>query len=208
MVEGVRAPGQASSARAARATRPVRCNSTMPKGRSRSSNSSMRFGRPTSDSIMRSAPTDSTLPPARSRCSTSSSRRSGSASTVTIMSSRSTALPGWRSRISTTLTSLSSCLTPWSSGADSTSTTIVRRLKRSSSVGATARDSMLNPRCANRPATRASTPDLFSTVTTSVWYRKSGSATFIGAGPSARAARRGPSSSHRRAPWGTPSPRP
>jgi hypothetical protein len=56
-----------------------------------------------------------------------------------------------------------------SSGDDSRSTTMVRRLKRSSSVGATASDSMLNPRRANRPATRASTPDLFSTVTTSVW---------------------------------------
>ena len=40
--------------------------------------------------------------------------------------------------IFTTLISLSSCLTICSSGADSTSTTIVMRLNRSSSVGATA----------------------------------------------------------------------
>ena len=37
-----------------------------------------------------------------------------------------------------------------SSGADSTSTTIVIRLKRSSSVGATASEKMLNPRRLNR----------------------------------------------------------
>ena len=47
----------------------------------------------------------------------------------------------------------------------------VMRLKRSSAVGATASDSMLKPRRANSPATRASTPGLFSTVVTMVWNR-------------------------------------
>ena len=56
-----------------------------------------------------------------------------------------------------------------SSGADSTSTTMVMRLKRSSSVGATASEKMLNPRRENRPATRASTPALFSTSTVTMW---------------------------------------
>ena len=59
----------------------------------------------------------------------------------------------------------------WSSGADSTSTTMVIRLNRGLSVGATARLKMLYPRRANRPATRASTPGLFSTRTVRVWWR-------------------------------------
>ena len=45
--------------------------------------------------------------------------------------------------MSTTLTSLSSCLTTCSSDDDSTSTVKVMRLKRGSSVAATASDSML-----------------------------------------------------------------
>ncbi len=61
--------------------------------------------------------------------------------------------------------SLLSCLTTCSSGADSASTTIVMRLKRSSSVGLTASEKMLNPRRENSPATRDSTPALFSTST-------------------------------------------
>src|SRR5690606_7157937 len=55
------------------------------------------------------------------------------------------------------------------------------RLKRSSSVGATASEKMLNPRRANRLATRASTPALFSTSTTSVWCRASVPGTDISA---------------------------
>ena len=43
----------------------------------------------------------------------------------------------------TTLMILNSCFTICSSGADSTSTTIVMRLNRSSSVGATASEKML-----------------------------------------------------------------
>ena len=56
-----------------------------------------------------------------------------------------------------------------SSGADSTSTTMVMRLKRSSSVGATASEKMLNPRRLNSQATRASTPALFSTIAETMW---------------------------------------
>ena len=65
-------------------------------------------------------------------------RAAGSARTVSSMSSRSTASSGCSSVIFTTLMSLNSCLVICSSGFDSTSTTIVMRLKRSSSVGATA----------------------------------------------------------------------
>ena len=92
-------------------------------------------------------------------------RISGAADTVASSSSRSTASPGSSSAIFTTLISLSSCLTICSSGADSTSTTIVIRLNRSSSVGATGKEKMLKPRRANSPDTRVSTPGLFSTST-------------------------------------------
>ncbi len=66
-------------------------------------------------------------------------RSAGPASTVASSSSRSTASAGASSEMATTLTSLSSCWTICSRGADSTSTTMVMRLNRSSSsVGATA----------------------------------------------------------------------
>ena len=70
-------------------------------------------------------------------------RVSGPASTVASSSSRSRATAGSSSVIDTTGISLSSCLMIWSSGADSTSTTMVIRLNRSSSEGATARLKML-----------------------------------------------------------------
>ena len=66
-------------------------------------------------------------------------RSVGPTATVTRTSSRSTASLGESSPMETTLTSLSSCMITCSRGADSTSTTIVMRLKcSSSSVGATA----------------------------------------------------------------------
>src|SRR3954452_11082160 len=96
-------------------------------------------------------------------------RRSAEAFTVTSISSRSTASSGCSSAILITGISLLSCLVICSSGADSASTTIVIRLKRSSSVGLTASDTMLNPRRANMPDTRVSTPNLFSTRTLRMW---------------------------------------
>ncbi len=96
-------------------------------------------------------------------------RSSAVAFTVTSMSSRSTASSGCSSAILSTGISLLSCLVICSSGADSASTTMVIRLKRSSSVGLTASDTMLNPRRANSPATRDSTPNLFSTSTVRMW---------------------------------------
>ena len=100
-------------------------------------------------------------------------RVSGPASRVAISSSRSREVAGSSSVIDTTGMSLSSCFMIWSSGADSTSTTMVIRLNRSLSEGATARLKMLYPRRENSPATRASTPALFSTRTVSVWWRLS-----------------------------------
>src|SRR6476619_6986838 len=62
-------------------------------------------------------------------------RSSAVAFTVTSMSSRSTASSGCSSAILSTGISLLSCLVICSSGADSASTTMVIRLKRSSSFG-------------------------------------------------------------------------
>src|SRR3954454_12705026 len=80
----------------------------------------------------------------------------------------STLIPGSSSTILSTLISLLSCLVTCSSGCSSQLTTIVMREISSCSVGPTARDSMLKPRRANRPATRTRTPGLFSTSTDSV----------------------------------------
>src|SRR5664280_2385516 len=67
-----------------------------------------------------------------------------------------------------TLTSLLSCLVTCSSGNSSTSTTTVILDTSECSVGPTAREWMLNPRRANSPETRVSTPGRFSTSTDSV----------------------------------------
>ena len=92
-------------------------------------------------------------------------RLSGPAATVASSSSRSTASTGCSSVILTTLTSLNSCLVICSTEVSSTSITMVMRLNRSSSDGATASEMMLKPRRANSPLTRASTPERFSTST-------------------------------------------
>ena len=78
-------------------------------------------------------------------------RASGVAFTVTSMSSRSTASSGGSSTILITGISLLSCFVTCSSGAESASTTIVIRLKRSSSVGLTASETMLKPRRGEQP---------------------------------------------------------
>src|SRR5919204_699702 len=67
------------------------------------------------------------------------------------------------SRILITLTSLWSCLVTWSIGCTAPSSVKVIREMLGSSVGPTARVSMLKPRRLNRPAILASTPGLFST---------------------------------------------
>ena len=69
-----------------------------------------------------------------------------------------------------TLTSLSSCLVICSTGKRLVSTVIVMRERSGSSVGLTARESMLKPRRVNRPATRDRTPGLFSTRTERVCF--------------------------------------
>ena len=66
-----------------------------------------------------------------------------SARTVSSSSSRSTDSAGLSSVTFTTLMSLNSCFTICSTEVCSASTTMVMRLKRSSSVGATASEKML-----------------------------------------------------------------
>src|SRR6478735_3155573 len=79
------------------------------------------------------------------------------------MCSRWTDAAGSSSTILMTLMSLLSCLVTCSSGSSSTSTTTVMRDSPGTSVTPTASDSMLNPRRANSPATRVSSPGLSST---------------------------------------------
>src|SRR6185436_18665837 len=91
-----------------------------------------------------------------------------SARTLTRTSSRCTDAVDSSSTILSTFTSLLSCLVTCSSGESSAFTTIVMREISGCSVSPTARESMLNPRRENSPATRARTPGLFSTRTDKV----------------------------------------
>ncbi len=110
----------------------------MPMPRMRSSKSSSFEGGPARTTVTASVPTSMMRPSKTCTSSMTWPRPAPSALTVTIISSRSTASAGSSSLILTTLMSLKSCLVICSRGVDSTSTTIVMRLKRSSSVGATA----------------------------------------------------------------------
>src|SRR5439155_27283885 len=85
--------------------------------------------------------------------------------TLTSSSSRRTAVPASSSTILSTCTSLLSCLVTCSSGDSSTLTTMVIREISGCSVSPTDSESMLNPRRANRLATRARMPGVFSTST-------------------------------------------
>src|SRR3954447_6811644 len=149
--------------------RPVRCSSMIPNGCNRSEMASSFCGAPATWMVRLSWPTSSMRAWKIDASSVICDRRSAVAFTVTSISSRSTASSGCSSAILSTGISLLSCLVICSSGAESASTTIVIRLNRSSSVGLTANDTMLNPRRANRPATRESTPNLFSTSTLRMW---------------------------------------
>ena len=94
-----------------------------------------------------------------------------SADTLNSAISRAIVSSGSRSRILITLTSLCSCLVTWSIGCDGAVEHDRHARHRRSSVGPTASVSMLNPRRANRPAMRVSTPGLFSTSTDSTCLR-------------------------------------
>src|ERR1044072_8157933 len=124
---------------------------------------------PVASMVSASGETSTTL--ARNNCTVSSTwlRTVASARTLTSSNSRRTAVAGSSSTILITFTSLLSCLVTCSSGRSSTSTESVMRDTSGFSVGPPASDSMLKPRRENRPATRASTPGLFSTRTDRVW---------------------------------------
>ncbi len=98
-----------------------------------------------------------------------SGRVLASARTLTRTSSRAMVWPSLKSMTSTTFTSLLSCFVQRSSAASSPLSTIVIRESEASWVGATLSESMLKPRPEIMPATRARTPNLFSTRTEIVW---------------------------------------
>ena len=109
----------------------------------RSSKSSSLVGAPASITVRCSGPTSTIFPSNTPTSWMTWPRDSGPASTVASSSSRSRECAGSSSVIETTGISLSSCLMIWSSGADSTSTTMVIRLNLGLSDGATARLKML-----------------------------------------------------------------
>src|SRR3569833_2280445 len=92
----------------------------------------------------------------------SSLRAAPSARTLISIISRSMCGPSVSSISFTTSTSLLSCLTICSTMSSEPRVTMVMRDSDWSSVGATVSDSMLSPRAENRPATRDSAPDSFS----------------------------------------------
>jgi hypothetical protein len=139
------------------------------KGPGRSAKSSSLAGRPEIDAVMLSRPTSTMVPSKMLTTSMTWLRISGVARTLTSSSSRSTASLGSSSVIFRTSMSLNSCLVICSRGVESTSTTMVMRLSAGSSVGATARDSMLYARRANSDDTRARTPARFCTRTDRMW---------------------------------------
>src|SRR6478609_2355268 len=143
--------------------------SRMPNGSRAASRASSLPGPPVASMTTVSGTTSTTC--ARNSWTTSRTlvRCVVSALTFTSSSSRWTDAASSSSTILMTLISLLSCLVTCSSGRASTSTTTVMREISSCSVGPTASEWMLNDRRANRPATRVSTPGLFSTRTDRVW---------------------------------------
>src|SRR6266566_8387191 len=133
------------------------------------SSASSLAGLPVASSTSVSGPMSTTSAWKTDATSRTCERTEGSVRTFTRASSRSTAASSVSSTTLSTRMSLFSCSVTCCTGVDAPSTTIVMRLTRSSCVGPTASDEMLNARRENRPATCASTPGLFSTRTDSVW---------------------------------------
>src|SRR5271166_897660 len=150
------------------ATMPDWTSSLIPNGSSTLISASSFSWLPVASTVITSRATSTTL--ARNKFTVSRTRDLLSASALTLIriSSRCTVAPGSSSTIFSTLMSLFSCLVTCSSGCSSQLTTMVMRQISSCSVGPTARESMLKPRRANRPAIRTRTPGLFSTSTDSV----------------------------------------
>src|SRR3954449_4694945 len=142
---------------------PVRIISTIPNGRRSASKDSILSVVPVISTMIERRVTSTMRPRKMSVSCRTSARWTPSTATLKSASSRATVSPGSRSRIFRTLISLCSCLVTWSIGCSAPSTVSVTRDTFSSSVGPTVSVSMLNPRRANKPAMRVSTPGLFST---------------------------------------------
>src|SRR5580704_12899843 len=150
------------------ATMPDWTSSLMPNGSSTRISASSLSRLPVASTVTASRATSTTLARKSWTVSSTFDRLSVSARTLISSSSRWTACPCSSSTILSTLISLLSCLVTCSSGCSSQLTTIVIREISSCSVGPTASESMLNPRRENSPATRTSSPGLFSTKTDNV----------------------------------------
>src|SRR5690606_22290539 len=150
------------------ATMPDWTISRMPNGSRSRSNASSLSAVPVASIVSVSGDTSTTRARNSRTVSSTCDRTGRSARTLTSSSSRCTATSGSSSTTLSTLTSLLSCLVTCSSGRSAALTTMVIREIPRCSVSPTASESMLKPRRENSPATRASTPGLFSTSTDSV----------------------------------------
>src|SRR5256886_1704670 len=145
----------------------------MPIGRSSSTSASSLPSSPVASSTNETWVTSTTLARKMSAVRRISSRCCGSAFTRMSISSRSTWLSSVRSLTLMTSISLCSCFVTCSMTNSSPLTTSVIRDTVGSRVSPTDRLSMLYPRAENSPATRESTPNLFSTSTEIVCLRGS-----------------------------------
>src|SRR5215211_106416 len=146
------------------ATSPVRAISISPCGRTMRSNASTCSCEPVTSIVSVRRETSTMVASKISANCMISARFSTAAETRKRAISRAIVPSGSMSRILITFTSLWSCLVTWSIGWTAPSSVSVMRETSGSSVGPTARVSMLKPRRLNSPATRARTPGLFSTV--------------------------------------------
>ena len=144
---------------------PVRAVSAMPKGSISARKAETLLSLPVNSMMRASWATSTTLARKRLAISTISVRLDLVALTLTRTSSRATWSTCSREKSWTwrTLTSFSRAFTQRSSAASSATTVAVMRERAGSWVGPTLRVSMLKPRPESMPATRASTPNLFST---------------------------------------------
>src|SRR3989440_7400043 len=145
----------------------------MPIGRSSSTSASSLPSSPVASSTNETCVTSTTLARKMSAVRRISSRCCGSAFTRMSISSRSTWLSSVRSLTLMTSINLWSCFVTCSMTNSSPLTTSVIRDTVGSRVSPTDRLSMLYPRAENSPATRESTPNLFSTSTEIVCLRGS-----------------------------------
>src|SRR5271169_6764277 len=158
----------------------------MPSGRTNSIKALTLSASPVTSTVTARGPMSTTWARKAATIESSSARVRSSTETFTITISRSMVLVSLKSVTLITQTSLLSCLlicsSVWSSPV---ATRTMRETVGSSGSSLTVKDSILKPRLENRPATRASTPNSFSTRTDMVWL---GISCGYGPGRPARAA--------------------